>query len=79
MTTFTHFPIVRITDHSPAPGDQPHPLVGCTGQVDCIYGAYESWPSDLLYLTMLDGEKAGKTIRVFAHRCEPVPESEPQP
>lgn len=73
---FTKFPTVRITDFLQAPGDESHPLRGDTGRIECIYAAYESWPSDLLYLTMIDGVKAGQVIRVFAHRCEPVPESE---
>jgi len=76
---FTSFPVVKITDFLQAPGDQPHSLKGCTGRIEMIYGAYASWPSDLLHLTMLDGEQEGVTIRVFAHRCEPVPESDPTP
>lgn len=76
---FSDFPKVRITDRLLPAGDPPHPQLGCTGQVQLLYHAEQGWPSDLLYVLLLDGPKCGQVIRVFAHRCDPIPESEAIP
>lgn len=49
-------------------------LDGVMGRVEAIVYAYPSWPCDLLYLKLLEGEHAGKTIRVLANRCVKVEE-----
>lgn len=73
---FTDISHARVIPHRLESGED-HPLSGQTGEVAMIYYAMTGWPSDLLYLTMIDGERAGKTYRIFAHHCEPA-ESEAQ-
>lgn len=62
---FTNVEIARINQ----PGS---PLHGVTGRVAAVIFAYPGWPCDLLYLTLNEGNYAGRTIPIRADLCMAV-------
>ena len=62
---FTYHELAQIS----YPG---HAFDGAIGKIEAIVFAYVGWPCDLLYLQLVDGEQAGKVIRVLANRCVAV-------
>ena len=62
QTDFTDVEHVRIA----MPGNT---LDGVAGKIECIMFAYPSWPCDLLYIKLIEGERIGQTIRILANKC----------
>lgn len=65
VTDFANVEIARIVK----PGS---PMDGVTGRVAAVIFAYPGWPCDLVFLTILDGNYAGRTIPIRADLCMAV-------